>query len=227
MPFAGNHHSRLADLSDRQKPVPVLPGGAVRHCPTRSAASTTFGIGATSIDDDQRYVRIDHQLSDKDKLFGHYAFDDISTGRLMATIPTSPTSWRAAIRTPPASGFTFSIRRSSTNFVSGYMRSVDNTLNPRTNTNFNLDALGLTGFRVLNDNNRPFTSREAGLPPISFSNFTGIGDNDGGNGFDFNNQYELGDNVTISHGAHNFKMGFMFTQSRAGPRRRQRRRAAT
>ena len=88
------------------------------------------------------------------------------------------------------------------------MRSVDNTLNPRTNTNFNLDALGLTGFRVLNDNNRHFTPREAGLPPITFSNFTAIADHDGGNGFDFNNQYELGDNLTISHGAHNFKMGF-------------------
>jgi outer membrane receptor protein involved in Fe transport len=92
------------------------------------------------------------------------------------------------------------------------MRSVDNTLNPRSNTSFSLDALGLTGLRVLNDNNRPFTAREAGLPPISFSNFTAIGDNDGGNGFDYNNQYELGDNVTINHGAHNFKMGFMVTR---------------
>ena len=97
---------------------------------------------------------------------------------------------------------------------------MDNTLNPRTNTDFNLDALGMTGFRVINDNNRTFTPRETGLPLINVANFTGsfngstngLGDRDGGNGFDFNNQHQINDNVTITHGSHNVKTGFDFTR---------------
>ena len=97
-------------------------------------------------------------------------------------------------------------------FRLGYMRSVDNTLNPRSNTNFNLDSLGLTGFRVLNDKNRPFTAREAGLPTFTISGFASLAEHDGGNGFDYNNQYEIGDNLNLSRGAHNFKMGFAATR---------------
>jgi hypothetical protein len=44
----------------------------------------------------------------------------------------------------------------------GYNRSVDNTFNTRTNTDFNVAALGLTGFRVVNDGNREFTPRKPG-----------------------------------------------------------------
>jgi len=39
-----------------------------------------------------------------------------------------------------------------------------------------------------------------------------LGDRDGGNGYDFNNQYEVNDNLTLAHGAHEFKMGFAFTR---------------
>jgi len=171
-----------------------------------------IGVGNTNIDDDQRYVRIDHQLSDKDKLFGHYAFDDIKYGQFYGFNPNFP--YFVAGRNQNVAGQWVHIFTPEliNEFRVGYMRSVDNTLNPRSNTNFSLDSLGLTGLRVLNDNNRPFTSREAGVPPINFDNFLALGDNDGGNGFDYNNQYEIGDNVTMNHGAHNFKMGFMFTR---------------
>jgi Carboxypeptidase regulatory-like domain len=171
-----------------------------------------IGVGATSIDDDQRYIRIDHQLSDDDRLFGHYAFDDIKYGQTFGDNPNFPYFVAGRNQNAAAQWIHIFNHEIINEFRLGYMRSTDNTLNPRSNTNFSLDALGLTGLRVLNDNNRAFTSREAGLPPINFSNFAGLGDRDGGNGFDYNNQYELGDNVTISHGAHNFKLGFMATK---------------
>ena len=171
-----------------------------------------FGIGSTDINDDQRYLRVDHQISAADKLFGHYAFDDISYANQYAPNPNFP--YFVAGRNQNAGInwihiFTPSILNEAR---IGYMRSVDNTLNPRSNTSFNLDSLGLTGLRVLNDGNRQLSKREAGLPPITFSNFTQIGDRDGGNGYDFNNQYELNDNLTIAHGAHDFKLGFAFTK---------------
>jgi hypothetical protein len=69
---------------------------------------------------------------------------------------------------------------------------------------------------VVTDNNRKFTSREAGLPLINISNFTSslssaaLGDRDGGNGFDFNQMHQFSDNLTINRGAHSFKGGFDF-----------------
>src|SRR5581483_2562938 len=170
----------------------------------------------TRVDDDQRFVRIDHQISDNDKLFGHYAFDDVSYSEFYGDNPNFP--YFVAGRNQNAAFQWIHIFTPSVinEFRLGYMRSVDNTLNPRTNSDFNLEELGMTGFRVLNDNNRPFTPREAGLPNITITGFGSanglIGDRDGGNGFDFNNQYELGDNLTINHGAHNFKMGFQATR---------------
>jgi len=214
VPFAGDiiPASRISPIAKNLFQFFPAPQFAL---PDPLSGFNYIGVGATSIDDDQRYVRIDHQLTNKDKLFGHYAFDDIKYGQTYGDNPNFP--YFVAGRNQNAAAqwihiFTPSIINE---FRLGYMRSVDNTLNPRSNTNFSLDALGLTGLRVLTDHNRPFTSREAGLPPIYFDHFAapnGLGDRDGGNGFDYNNQYELGDNVTISHGAHNFKTGFMVTR---------------
>ena len=213
-PFAGNiiPASRISPIA---KNLYTFFPAAQFALPDPLSGFNYIGVGGTNIDDDQRYVRIDHQVSDKDRLFGHYAFDDIKYGQTFGDNPNFPYFVAGRNQNAAAQWIHIFSHEIINEFRLGYMRSVDNTLNPRSNTNFNLDALGLTGLRVLNDNNRPFTSREAGLPPICFSNFTSgncLGDRDGGNGFDYNNQYELGDNVTINHGAHNFKAGFMVTR---------------
>ena len=78
----------------------------------------------------------------------------------------------------------------------------------------------MTGFRVINDNNRPFTPARDRPAVDQRREFhgqlqratNGLGDRDGGNGFDFNNQHQINDNVTITHGAHNVKTGFDFTR---------------
>jgi hypothetical protein len=214
VPFAGNiiPASRISPIAKNLYQFFPAPQFAL---PDPLSGFNYIGVGATSIDDDQRYVRIDHQLSNNDRLFGHYAFDDIKYGQTFGDNPNFPYFVAGRNQNAAAQWIHIFNHEIINEFRLGYMRSTDNTLNPRSNTNFSLDALGLTGLRVLTDHNRPFTSREAGLPPIYFDHFAGgngIGDRDGGNGFDYNNQYELGDNVTISHGAHNFKVGFMATK---------------
>ena len=210
-PFAGNiiPASRISPIA--QNLYKFWPA-AQFSLPDPISGFNYIGIGNTRIDDDQRFVRVDHQISDKDRVFGHYAFDDIKYGQYYGYNPNFPYFVAGRNQNAAFQWIHIFSHEIINEFRLGYMRSVDNTLNPRSNTNFSLDALGLTGLRVLNDNNRPFTPREAGLPPINFQNFTALGDNDGGNGFDYNNQYELGDNITISHGAHNFKTGFMVTR---------------
>ncbi|HYM13257.1 MAG TPA: TonB-dependent receptor, partial [Bryobacterales bacterium] len=210
-PFANDQipSSRISPIAKNLFPFWPAPQGLN---PDPLSGVNYVGIGSTAINDDQRYVRIDHQISTNDKLFGHYAFDDVSYANQYAPNPNFP--YFVAGRNQNAGVnwihiFTPSVINEAR---IGYMRSVDNTLNPRSNTNFNLDSLGLTGLRVLNDNNRALSPREAGLPPINVSNFTGLGDRDGGNGFDFNNQYEVNENLSITHGAHSFKAGFAFTR---------------
>ncbi len=169
-----------------------------------------LGPSNRKIDDDQRYIRIDHNFSSKDKVFGRYAYQDITYFDIQGSNPNF--TYFVAGRNQNVAGQWLHIFSPSliNELRYGYNRSVDNTLNPRSNTNFDLDALGLTGFRVLTDNNRKFTSREAGLPNFSVSGFSGLGDRDGGNGYDFNNLHQFSDNVTITRGAHNFKGGFDF-----------------
>ena len=71
-------------------------------------------------------------------------------------------------------------------FRFGYTQSRDDSFNPRANTDFTLDSIGITGFNVLTDGNRPLTRREVGIPGMNVAGFTGLAERDGGNGFDDN-----------------------------------------
>jgi hypothetical protein len=217
-PFAGNIIPATRISPTAKALIPFLQN------PQRVNADPLSGVnyvgeGNVKLDDDQRYVRIDHNFSDKDKIFGRYAFDDLSYFTIPGDNPNF--TYFVAGRSQNVAGQWIHIFSPTllNEFRYGYNRSVDNTLNPRSNSSFDLDALGMTGFRVVTDNNRKFTPREAGLPVINVSNFTGtvsggsqalFGDRDGGNGFDFNQMHQFSDNVTISRGAHNFKTGFDF-----------------
>jgi hypothetical protein len=172
-------------------------------------AGTNFtGEGGISQDEDQVFIRGDHNFSQKDKIFGRYAFQDI----VYRTTPGDNPLFQYFVAGRNQNVATQWLHIFSPTLINelryGYNRSVDNTLNPRSNTSFDLDTLGLTGFRLLTDANRKFTSREAGLPTFNINGFASIGDRDGGNGFDFNNVHQINDNFTFMHGSHNMKFGF-------------------
>jgi hypothetical protein len=170
------------------------------------------GVGGQSIDDDQYYVKIDHAFSTTDKIMGRYA--------------TNSVSW---LQTPGASPqFTYLVLGRNDNvafqwihvfspaFVVetryGYTRSKGDSFNPRANTDFNLNALGLDGFRVVNDNNRPLTRRETGVPSMNFagSALQGLAERDGGNGFDDNNLHQFSESFNYSAANHNVKFGWEY-----------------
>ena len=208
-PFAGNIIPATR-ISPTAKALMAFYPEPQRINPDPLTGFNYVGAGSVKLDDDQRYVRVDHSFSEKDKIFGRYAFEDVTYSTLPADNPNF--TYFVAGRNQNVAGQWLHIFNHDiiNEFRYGYMRSVDNTLNPRSNTNFNLDSLGLTGFRLISDNNRPFTTREAGLPNFSISSFAGLGDRDGGNGFDFNQVHQFNDNVTITRGSHNFKMGYDF-----------------
>src|SRR4029450_11125397 len=77
----------------------------------------------------------------------------------------------------------------------------DNFVNPRTNTDFDLDTLGIGQFRVAGDGNRKFTPLEAGIPSMGFT----IGDANGR--VDDTYSYQLSDNLSLMKGTHTMKIG--------------------
>ncbi len=166
------------------------------------------GFEERDLDDDQMFLRIDHNVSQNDRIFARYAFDDVSYTVTPGDNPNF--TYFVAGRTQNI-GVAW-IHMFSSTFINearyGYNRSVDNTLNPRANTDFDVQALGLTGFRVVNDGNRPFTPRETGVPTITVNSFSTLAEQDGGNGFDYNNLHQFNDNLTWAHGSHTTKMGF-------------------
>jgi hypothetical protein len=183
--------------------------------PQRENADPLTGLNYTgferrTIDDHQFFARVDHNFSERDKIFGRYAFNDVTYNVLPGDNPNF--SYFVEGRNQNVAGAW--IHMFNPNLINelryGYNRSVDDTLNPRANTDFDPEALGLTGFRVVNDGNRKFTPRETGLPTITVNGFSSLMEQDGGNGFDFNNLHQVSDNLTWSRGAHNIKFGFDF-----------------
>ncbi len=181
--------------------------------PQRTNANPLVGINYTgferrTLDDTQVFGRIDHNFSENDKIFARYAFNDV-TYRVIPGDNPNFTYFVAGRNQNLGTGWIHVFNPNLINEVRyGYNRSVDNTLNNRANTSFDVESLGLTGFRVVNDGNRKFTSRETGVPTISVNAFSTLAEQDGGNGFDFNNLHQFNDNVTWVHGNHSSKFGF-------------------
>ncbi|MBI3208158.1 MAG: TonB-dependent receptor [Candidatus Solibacter usitatus] len=195
-------------ISSTAKALMAFYPAAQRQNTDPLSGFTYSGEGGVRLDDDQRYIRVDHNFSAKDKIFGRYAFQDIT---YLTTPGDNPNFTYFVAGRNQNLGFQWLhifTPNTINEFRYGYNRSVDNTLNPRSNTSLDLDSLGLTGFRLLTDGNRKFTSREAGIPGFNIQSFAGIGDRDGGNGFDFNDLHQFSDNITLTRGVHNFKTGF-------------------
>ncbi len=209
VPFANNRipDSRITTgarnlMNFWEKPQVVLPNPLVGFNYT--------GTGGQRIDDDQYYVKIDHNFSTNDKIMGRYA--------------TNKPSWNQVPGAAPQ--FTYLVLGRNDNVAAqwihiinpafimesryGYTQSNDDSFNPRANTSFDLTALGLDGFRVVNDNNRKLTPRETGVPSMNVTGFQSLAERDGGNGYDQNAMHQLSQSFNLSFGSHNLKTGWEY-----------------
>lgn len=168
------------------------------------------GTGGQTINDDQYYVKIDHNFSTNDKIMGRYA--------------TNKPSWDQVPGAAPQ--FTYLVLGRNDNVAAqwihiinpafimesryGYTQSNDDSFNPRANTSFDLTALGLDGFRVVNDNNRKLTPRETGVPSMNVAGFQSLAERDGGNGYDQNKMHQLSQSFNLSFSSHNLKTGWEY-----------------
>jgi hypothetical protein len=155
------------------------------------------------LNQNQYFARIDHNFSSSDRVFVRYAgqrtsFEDRSLnpnfGTTFSLRPNNIASqWLHIFRPTLINEFRF-----------GYNRVDHDQSNPRTNTAFDTDTLGIGQFRVAVDNNRKFRPLEASIPP------TGILQGDSGARIDFNDTYQISDNFSIIRSNHTFKTGMEY-----------------
>ena len=205
-PFAGNiipaarlNATSRALTSFWERPQLVLPDALT--------GTNYIGVGGSLIDDDQLFVKLDHNISDRDKVMFRYA--------------TNVPFYRITPATSPQ--FTYRVEGRNNNIASqwihiftpalinefryGYSTSRDDSFNPRANTTFDLSTIGLDAFRVVTDGNRKLTPREVGVPSMNVSGFQGLAEADGGNGFDDNRLHQYSNNVSFTRGSHAYKFG--------------------
>jgi len=183
------------DYVNRFLPLPMFT-------PTDPLDINTRGSVPNIIRNNQTMFRIDHNLSASDKVFVRFITDRGSwtNGDLNPNLTYFVTS----VNTNLAAQWVKIINPTTVNeFRYGLNKSDNNTLNPRTNTGFDLDSLGLGQFRATSG--RKFSDREIGLPATIIP-----GDRDGGNGFDFNTVHQFTNNLSMTRGSHTFKTGFEF-----------------
>ncbi len=167
--------------------------------------------GVNRINDDQYFAKIDHTFSTKDKIFFRYA---TNVPNLFQETESTQFSYLVIAKNKNyASQWVHIFSPTIVNeFRFGFVTSDDDTFNPRANTSFEPSQLGITGFNVINDNNRPFTPRETGIPSMNITGVSfSIAEPDGGNGTDRNGLYQFGDSISVNRGVHSFKAGVEYS----------------
>ena len=171
----------------------------------RAIGSTQNLIGSDGqiLNSDTYVGRIDHRFGDKDRIFGHYVIVQPAwTQDPLTQVSKVTTDFRTQNL---AVGYTKILSATVLNEARfGYLRNRALSGEPQTNSNFNVADLGLD-IRVVGDNNRALSKFEEGVPTISIAGFTGTGS--GNVAYTLNELYNASDNLTISHGKHNFKVG--------------------
>ncbi|HVZ17707.1 MAG TPA: carboxypeptidase regulatory-like domain-containing protein, partial [Terriglobales bacterium] len=169
-------------------PVDILDVNTIK-----SVASTLY--------QNQYFARIDHIFNSKDRIFGRYATQvgQYDVGNINPNFPYTQHIWDHNVAFQYLHIFSPTVLNE---LRIGFNKVNNDQVNPHTNTDFNVDSLGIGQFRVSTADNRPFTSLETGIPPIS--NIIG---GDSGARVDLNGMYQFADNFSFMRGNHSFKTG--------------------
>lgn len=204
-PFANNIIPRTRLHSGAQKvisdylPMPDFEQADILDFTVRRAVPQV-------ISSNQYFGRLDHNFTTHDKVFGRVAFDT-SNWEANTINPNFP-EFRESTAYNVASQW---VHTFSPSFLSEFRFGInnwgDNFVNRRTDTDFDLDTLGIGQFRVVGDGNRKFTPLETGIPSMGFT----IGDPNGRT--DDTYSYQVAENLSMIHGKHTIKVGASFVHA--------------
>jgi hypothetical protein len=153
---------------------------------------------AAALDNDQWDVKIDTRLSSKDNLFGRFSFADYNQKGIQAALPVL----QPGLTDAP-----------SRNFVVNWNRTFSATMVNEARMGYNRVVIlnNINDWAGLGNGNAKFgIPGEQPIPGLSSINLGNGLSNVGGaasNSRTYNNTFQYGDNLSISHGKHFFKVG--------------------
>lgn len=156
-----------------------------------------------TLSSNQFFARLDHNFSSKDRVFGRYASQ---TGEYLVNNinPNFPFTQHIQNYNVAFQHIHIFNPQVLNEFRVGFNKVNTDSVNPRTNTNFDPDSLGVGQFRVSTDNNRKFNSVETGIPGM------GVIPGDTGARIDLNGMYQFSENFSFMRRSHSFKTGLEY-----------------
>jgi outer membrane receptor protein involved in Fe transport len=207
--FAGNQipAGRMSAISQRYleiHPRPNLAGNA----------SNLAGVDQQINNINQLFARGDHNIGNRDKLFSRVALFNYD-------FPTIPINYFSTInsRITARNAVISETHIFSPTLINeakfGFNRNWILRSNPRTNTNFDPESVGLTNIRAgLGVNQRRLDPLETGYVPMAITGYLTIGDGDLLPDFNVSQTWQIVDSITWTRGVHTFKAGIDFRRLR-------------
>ena len=206
-PFTNQPFPNNIIPQNRLDPLAISMINEYQPLPNQTGANNFRGLTRTEDTQNQFITRVDHVISQKQKIFGHYLYQ----GRDNPSIPINPAFPAPRVFNNQSMAVQHVTTWSSSvlnEIRFGYMRGDLNRLSPRRLTGFSVEEdLGIHGMLVGGPNGRPPNENEIGFPTINIQGFNGFGDNVGGEGIDLSQTYQLVDNLTLIRGSHALKIG--------------------
>jgi outer membrane receptor protein involved in Fe transport len=205
-PLSGNPFPGNMIPGSRLNPVSVNIINSYMPLPNTTGAVNYNGVSSGELKTDQGLVRLDHYFGPKDQVFGHY----IRSRRDFPSVDLNP--YFSYQGTFPNSSFAVQHVHTFTSSLLneirfGWNRANVSKLTPRSNSDFTIESLGITGLKVGGPNGRPLRPDEQGFPVMNITGFLGIGDSQASSNLDNSRTYQIVDNVSWIRGSHAFKFG--------------------
>lgn len=184
----------------------------IHPLPNAAGALNYAGFDAQNNNINQVFVRGDHNFSNKDRLF-------VRGATFRYSFPTVPLNYFSPLisninGTNAVIGETHTFTTNAINeFRLGFNRSYVLRQNPRTNSDFDPESVGLRGVRSTDTETRQpqrLTPFETGYVPMTVTGYVQMGDGDLIPDFNVTQTWHLVDNFTWNRGRHTFKTGIDF-----------------
>jgi outer membrane receptor protein involved in Fe transport len=200
LPFQNNviPASRLDPTTQKAIAFTPVPNVAVNTASASFPSFNTFGSPKRQTDWDQYNVRIDHQISSKDMIYGSYSNSNESQVspalRVLGgdVFPMSDQLWTATY-----------VRTITPSIVNELRFGHNDSKTFRTSEGSNGVNYAATVFGLKNTSTNPF---DYGVPAFSITGFGAVGSISEAIGADDEN-FQYVDNLSINHGKHDFKTG--------------------